>query len=109
MMMVRSCSGRCTMRTEGLNLALRCCLALGLSLALGTLPQDYAAAAEAPLSGPMVVDADPLPLPPVAEAAHQDLKGEKRQTPWLEEAIFTEISPVTVPEIGIALPSDQDQ
>lgn len=52
------------------------------------------------------------PLPPEAEAAHQDLRGEEGAgrvtTGMLDEAIFTEISPLTIPEIGVALPADQD-
>lgn len=51
-------------------------------------------------------EAPPSP-PPEAEAGHQDL--DRRESPeiWLDEAVFTEISPLTVPEVGIALPPDQ--
>lgn len=48
------------------------------------------------------------PLSPEAEAAHQDLIRDWRRQRWLDEAVFTEIWPVSVPEIGIALPPDQE-
>ncbi|MEM8767053.1 MAG: hypothetical protein AAGE43_06400 [Pseudomonadota bacterium] len=50
----------------------------------------------------------PPPLPPEAEAAHQDLLRDKNAEKSLDEAIFTEISPLTIPEIGIRLPEDQE-
>ena len=67
-----------------------------------------ASAAEAPM--PITgSEAGMAPLPPEAEAAHQDLVAdEERQEIWLDEAVFTEISPLTIPEVGIALPPDQE-
>ena len=50
----------------------------------------------------------PVPVPVEAEAAHQDLRGDDRTPGALDEAIFTEITPLTIPEIGIALPPDQE-
>ncbi len=55
----------------------------------------------------------PLPVPPEAEAAYQDLREKSGAGPadpekQLDEAIFTEISALTIPEIGIALPADQE-
>jgi hypothetical protein len=55
----------------------------------------------------------PAPPPPEAEAAHQDLQGNSGASHANadrseDEAIFTEISPLTIPEIGIALPADQE-
>jgi len=50
----------------------------------------------------------PRPVPVEAEAAHQDLVSPEKQEIWLDEAVFTDISPLTVPEIGIALPADQE-
>lgn len=50
----------------------------------------------------------PEPLPPEAEAAYQDLHAETREPVALDEAVFTEISPVTVPELGVRLPEDQE-
>ncbi len=53
------------------------------------------------------------PLPPEAEAAHQDLRNDPGSSHTatgkaLDEAIFTEISPLTIPEVGVALPADQE-
>ena len=96
MTMDRDSSGRCAMRNR---LALALVAAVGWSMSCG--------AAEAPVgesAGGAPVQA---PLPPEAEAAHQDLVSDRRGGRWLDEAVFTEISPVTVPEIGIALPPDQ--
>jgi hypothetical protein len=84
-------------------------LALALTLSCASLA---GMAAEAPLAdagGSQSV----LPLPPEAEAAHQDLLGKGRGNrsasgKSLDEAIFTEISPLTIPEIGLALPADQE-
>ena len=80
-----------------------------LALGLGAASVVLAAEAPLPAIGPEV--AVP-PLPPEAEAAHQDLRveeGARRVTTgMLDEAIFTEISPLTIPEIGVALPADQD-
>jgi hypothetical protein len=60
-------------------------------------------AAEAPPSEPLM----PEPVPPEAEAAYQDLVGDRTRPVQLDEAVFTDISPLTVPEIGVALPEDQ--
>lgn len=97
-------SGRCVMHAErrsGLRLT-GAFFALALSFS-GVLSGQAAMAAEAP----------PPPLPPEAEAAHQDLQGKSgarhsSAENSLDEAIFTEISPLTIPETGIALPADQE-
>lgn len=109
-MTVPCSSGRCVMRADcpAVSRALQG-LALGLTLSLVSLT---GMAAEAPLAdagGSQSV----LPLPPEAEAAHQDLLGKgsgARTTSGksLDEAVFTEISPLTNPEIGLALPADQE-
>jgi hypothetical protein len=57
---------------------------------------------------PPMVSESPSPVPTEAEAPYQDSKGYSRSNRWLDEAIFTEISPVTAPEVGVALPDDQD-
>ena len=67
------------------------------------LPAASLRAAEA-----IPVDLGSGPLPPEAEAAHQDLIGTQTPVSWLDEAIFTEISPLTIPEVGVALPPDQE-
>lgn len=71
---------------------------VGLAVAIG------AWGAEAP----EVPEPDPAPLPPQAEAADQDLKRRERERAPLDEAVFTEISPLTIPEVGIRLPPDQE-
>lgn len=92
------CSGRCAMSADQ-----RLRLLLGLVL-LGLLlfgRGQGATAAEAPVPPP-----DPVPVE--AEAPHQDLKAHERKDLWLDEAVFTEISPLTIPEQGVRLPEDQE-
>jgi hypothetical protein len=69
------------------------------------LPVVHAWGAEAPLAGS---EMSPLPVPVEAEAANQDLIAVSTAPKLLDEAIFTEISPLTIPEIGITLPADQE-
>jgi len=64
-------------------------------------------AGEAPVPEVSATIPAPAPLPTEAEAAYQDLLEGRRQDIWLDEAVFTEISPLSIPEIGIALPPDQ--
>ncbi len=92
-------SGRCAMHADR---TVRMRLPGGLLVFVLLFPTFGAVAAEAP-----------LPPPPEAEAAHQDLKGNSGDRPSEgerseDEAIFTEISPLTIPEIGVALPADQE-
>lgn len=103
-MMAPCFSGHCAMRTDLASTSLQRIWAL-LAVVLLTfcLPAAPAWAAEA-----IPADLGVGPLPPEAEAAHQDLIGRKTADSWLDEAIFTEISPLTIPEIGIALPPDQE-
>jgi hypothetical protein len=86
-------------------------------LLLALLTGSSARAAEGPSSldgsgdGSMDVSGSefgPEALPNAAEAAYQDLREGEGQEIWLEEAVFTEISPIAVPEVGIALPPDQE-
>lgn len=86
------CSGHCVTSAERKNRRTR--WRWGLA---GMLLPLLAAGAEAP-----------LPLPPEAEAAYQDLNAEILEPVALDEAVFTEISPVTVPELGVRLPEDQE-
>jgi len=97
------CSGRCAIPAEspsaecgsaGRRRAARS--RRGWVLAILMLPV-LAAAADAP-----------PPVPPEAEAAYQDLTEETREPVALDEAVFTEISPLAVPEVGIRLPEDQE-
>ena len=100
--MAAACSsGHCAMLTEPTRGEIRRrALMAGLLL---LLTGSAALGGEAPMP-----DAAPVPVPQEAEAAHQDMKGQDGAAPALDEAIFTEISPLTIPEIGIALPADQE-
>ena len=105
-MTVQCSSGHYAMRADRPNRLPRA-ICLTFVLAAGQLW-----AAEAPLLELTGSD-NLLPPPPEAEAAHQDLRGRDEAShsvagKTLDEAIFTEISPLTIPEIGIALPVDQD-
>ena len=104
MMKAPCSSGRCVMRADHLKRLIGATLLLCMGLAGLQIR-----AAEAPIPTPTAADAV-LPLPPEAEAAHQDLSASERSASGrsMDEAIFTEISPLTIPEIGIALPEDQD-
>ncbi len=86
------CSGHCATSADRVRSRLARWALTGLLLPL------TATAQEAP---------PPEPLPPQAEAAYQDLKAETREPVVLDEAVFTEISPLTEPELGIRLPDDQ--
>jgi hypothetical protein len=77
-------------------------------LGLLLLVASTAFGAEAPVSAGSTPLIAPEPLPPEAEAAHLDAVDDQRREVWLDEAIFTEITPVTEPELGIRLPADQD-
>ena len=104
-MMAACCSGHCVMHADYLpgNRLSRAFHLLAIVAVLALSSAGTATfAAEAP-----------LPVPPEAEAAHQDLRGNSGSGPsdsekQLDEAIFTEISALTVPEIGVALPADQE-
>lgn len=105
-MTARNSSGRCAMRAEGPvahghGLSLWQLLLNGvlLCLAAGSLR----AAEAVPVPDP------PLGPPPAVEAAQQDLNRARPVDTGLDEAVFTEISPLTIPEIGIALPLDQTE
>ena len=104
-MKARCSSGPCAMRTES---TLRsACRGRVTVLAALLFLTSLAVAAEAPVE--VVGSEDPLPpLPPSAEAAQQDMIGPASTEASLDEAIFTEISALTVPEVGIALPQDQE-
>ena len=110
MTMVSCSSGRCAMRADRLGIGR---LLAGIAVALSLiLMSPNGLAAEAPLAQTGSGSQPLPPLPPEAEAAHQDLRdGDSRR--WvvagisLDEAIFTEISPLTIPENGLRLPDDQ--
>ncbi len=85
-MTVLNFSGRCAMRIRPW---------------LGVVWLVFAGAASAD-------DVPGLPVDPDAEAAYQ-LDGTNLEDWRLDPAIFTEISPVDVPEVAIRLPDDQTQ
>ncbi len=96
---MRECgsSGRCAMAAERRPVPIRVRLVLGGLLAGLSWP---ALAAQAP-------PAAPAPVPVRAEVPQQDLDPpEERKLP-MDEAVFTDISPLTVPEVGVRLPEDQ--
>ena len=99
----RNSSGRCAMRSKRRTERRR--IGGGL-LGLLLVAATGAFGAEAP-TGSVVLNG-PEPLPPEAEAAHLDAVDDQHREVWLDEAIFTEITPVTEPELGIRLPADQD-
>ena len=73
-----------------------------LCLALVTLLQQPLQAAEAPV-------ADSQLIPPAAEAPYQVNRETEQQVRWLDPAIFTQISPLNVPEVAVKLPADQEE
>lgn len=103
MMMEHNYSGHCAMPIK-LTLVPVLILVALLVLLTGS---NSAWAAEAPAIDGSGSEFGPEPLPSAAEAAYQDLVDSEGQEIWLEEAVFTEISPIAVPEVGIALPADQ--
>ena len=85
----------------------RCAMHVRLLIAIAVwLTVPMAQAAEVPI--PEVPEVDLSSLPAEAEAPYQDLVDFDTFPGWLDEAVFTEISPLTIPEVGIALPVDQD-
>ena len=111
--MVPCSSGRFAMRVDRLGITLISrCAPLALLLLCTSLD---GLAAEAPLPQVGIGSQPSLlpPLPPEAEAAHQDLRDSDSRRravagTSLDEAIFTEISPLTIPENGLRLPEDQE-
>jgi len=92
------CSGRCAIPAEPRSAGCGRAAPVRRLWMLGLLMLPVLAAA---------ADAPP-PVPPEAEAAYQDLTEETREPVALDEAVFTEISPLAVPEVGIRLPEDQE-
>lgn len=92
-MMVRNSSGRSVTIASG--------VALALLLASGALR-----AADAP----EVTPSSDLPASlasPEIEAPYEVARQRPRQIRTLDPAIFTDISPLTAPDVGIRLPPDQ--
>ncbi|MCB1685990.1 MAG: hypothetical protein R3E82_00760 [Pseudomonadales bacterium] len=70
----------------------------------GLLLAGVVFAGEAPM--PAVPD---VQVPVSAEAAYLTGRAQTVRIPQLDEAIFTDISPLTVPEQAIRLPEDQQE
>jgi hypothetical protein len=61
-------------------------------------------AAEAPApAAPSVL------IPPEAEAPYQVAGDADQKVRWLDSAVFTEISPLAVPDVAVKLPKDQQE
>jgi hypothetical protein len=63
-------------------------------------------AAEAPMVPEL---GESLLIPPEAEAPYQVVRDGSQRVRWLDPAIFTEITPVTVPDVAVKLPADQQE
>ena len=75
------------------------------SILFGMSSSAFLWAAEAPSMDPG------LPIATAtqeAEAAYQIVDGSSPER-WLDEAVFTEISPLIIPDVGVALPEDQQE
>ena len=94
--MDRRYSGRFSMHLEALVWLAVLGLGSGVAQAWG---------AEAP-AGDTGTETVPVTAVDQADAAYQ-VVDESWSRRWLDEAIFTEISPVIVPDVGILLPEDQ--
>ncbi len=95
-----SFSGRCNMRRSLLMLALVGCTGL-LHAAQAPLPES-AENAGAP-SGDALDESMKA-----AEAAYQLTQQDDRGN-WLDPTVFTAITPMTVPDVAIRLPADQEE
>jgi len=110
--MASECSGRCSMNVEGPSrggkeireVGVNKCR-LPLAWLLGCWVSSSALlAAEAPLEAPELTG-----VPVAAEAAYQTDRARSVQQPALDEAVFTDITPLTVPDQAIRLPPDQEE
>jgi len=72
-----------------------------LLIAAGSVSAAEAPVMELPVMMPLV--------PPQAEAPYQVLREGEQKVRWLDPAQFTEISPLTVPDIAVKLPEDQQE
>ena len=71
------------------------------------LAAAVASAAEAPMPAAPVVTPPTVLVPPEAEAPYQVATESAQKVRWLDTAVFTEISPLTVPDVAVKLPDDQ--
>lgn len=86
--------------------------AIGARLLIGLaalISANTAAAAEAPIPQAPVSVGPPVLVPPEAEAPYQVATESDQKVRWLDTAVFTEISPLTVPDVAVKLPEDQQE
>lgn len=96
---------------KGHRFSFRYIMPANISALVGVLAWLFSLTAHAAEASPVAASLGsegPMPVATEAEVPYQDSKDTHRFNTWLDEAIFTEISPVTAPEVGIALPDDQD-
>jgi hypothetical protein len=81
----------------------------GLSATVGSLLLGFACVAEAAQAPVIDLPAAVSLLPPQAEAPYQVSREGEQKVRWLDPALFTEISPLTVPDVAVKLPEDQQE
>ena len=104
MMTDHSFSGRCNMRRSLLMLALVGCTGL---LHAGQAPSAEPAESSVPDARAPIGDALDESMK-AAEAAYQLTQRDDRGN-WLDPTVFTAITPMTVPDVAIRLPADQEE
>ena len=101
----RSFSGRCVMNRNWRQSHPTGARLLAVALILASA----GASAQEAVPPPVTAGADAAMRPSTAaEASYQDLEAGEQPSATLDEAIFTEISPLSVPETAIKLPPDQE-
>ena len=82
----------------------------GLSAIAARVIVTWSAMAAFAAEAPMVPElGESLLIPPEAEAPYQVVQEGSQRVRWLDPAIFTEITPVTVPDVAVKLPADQQE
>jgi len=81
----------------------------GLSATAASLLLGFACAAGA-AEAPMIdLAVEGVLIPPQAEAPYQVSREGEQRVRWLDPALFTEISPLTIPDVAVKLPEDQQE
>jgi len=81
----------------------------GLSVTAASLLLGFACAAGAAEAPVIDLPAELVLIPPQAEAPYQVSREGEQKIRWLDPALFTEISPLTVPDVAVKLPEDQQE
>ena len=85
----------------------RSAIAVRLAFCAGVLAVGLVAnAAEAPAP---VISSPSVLVPPEAEAPYQIATESDQKVRWLDSAVFTEITPLSVPDVAVKLPEDQQE